>query len=206
MNIDIFPVGELQANCYFITEGNDLLIIDPGDQAAFLLEEMSRRNLHLVGIVATHGHFDHIMAVGEIQMSFDLPLHISKEDMFLVQRLGKTAHHFLRHNSLIVEPKKVVDAAEGPLTIGPFQLEIIHTPGHTPGSTSFYIQEENALFTGDTVFKGSVGDYSHSYSDKHDLFESLGKLERKVGEAALYPGHGEPSLLREELKHYHRQI
>ena len=94
MTIKKYSLGELQANCYFLIEGKDCLIIDPADDASFILEEIQRQQLNLVGMLATHGHFDHIGAVGEIQLSFNVPLYIFKEDRFLIDRLNETAKHF----------------------------------------------------------------------------------------------------------------
>ena len=74
----------MQANCYFLIDGEECLIIDPADEASFILEELQRRKLKLVGMLATHGHFDHIMAAGEIQKSLDVALYIDNKDMFLI--------------------------------------------------------------------------------------------------------------------------
>ncbi|MDO9027760.1 MAG: MBL fold metallo-hydrolase, partial [Candidatus Roizmanbacteria bacterium] len=71
MRVIKYSLGELQANCYFLVIENNCLIIDPGDEASFILEQLQRQKLHLVGVMATHGHFDHIGAVGEIQLSFN---------------------------------------------------------------------------------------------------------------------------------------
>ncbi|MFA6533362.1 MAG: MBL fold metallo-hydrolase, partial [Patescibacteria group bacterium] len=80
MRIVKYSLGQLQANCYFLIEDGNCLIIDPADDASFILEEMLRQQLNLVGMLATHGHFDHLGAVGEIQLSFNVPLYIFKED------------------------------------------------------------------------------------------------------------------------------
>jgi len=69
MKIYTYPVGELQANCYLLVHGIECLLIDPGDSAEFILQEIMQRNLHLLGIFATHGHFDHVMATGELRLS-----------------------------------------------------------------------------------------------------------------------------------------
>lgn len=107
MKISIFSLGQLQTNCYLLEQNGECIIIDPADDAGFLLEELSRRNLKLMALLATHGHFDHIMAVGEIQLSFAVPFYISEKDLFLVKRVKETARHFLGYEPFVVPPKQI---------------------------------------------------------------------------------------------------
>jgi len=201
MEIVTFPLGELQANSYLLIEDNECIIIDPADDAAFLLEELSRRNVKLKAMLATHGHFDHVMAAGEIHLSLEVPLFIFEEDQFLLDRLDSTAKHFLGYEPHIIKPTKVEYLNEGPMKIGEFAFEVIHTPGHTPGSACFYFShvrtghDLSLLFTGDTLFKDSIGDYSHRYSNKADLLDSIEKIRELARDAEMYPGHGESTLL-----------
>lgn len=195
MRIDSYPLGQLQANCYFLTQGNDCIIIDPGDSADFILEKIQRERLNLVALLATHGHFDHIMAVGEIQLSYDVPLYIHDDDLFLVKRLNETAKHFLGYDPAAIPPKKMLPLTPG---VGEFSLNVIHTPGHTPGSCSFYIVEENSVFTGDTLFKQGIGNYDHSYSDKKVLFSSLKTLFALPEETIVCPGHEDVTTIGDE--------
>ena len=198
MQILRFALGQLQTNCYILAHHYNCLIIDPGDSGEFLLEELQRRSLTLCGIIATHGHFDHIMAVGEIQLSFSVPLRVSSKDAFLAKRLGSTAKHFLGFEPHVIPIKKSVALLAGPLIISPFHLEVIATPGHTPGSCSFYFRDEGVVFTGDTLFKEGIGDCSHPYSSKSDLKISLQKLALLPPETIVYPGHGEDTILANE--------
>ena len=85
MKITTYPLGQLQANCYLLVHDKDCILIDPADDASFLLEEISRQNLNLVAMLATHGHFDHVMAVGEIQLSLKVPFYIHGKDLFLIK-------------------------------------------------------------------------------------------------------------------------
>jgi glyoxylase-like metal-dependent hydrolase (beta-lactamase superfamily II) len=204
MHITTFPLGQLQANCYFLVEDKQCLIIDPADSADFILEEIQRQNLEVVGMMATHGHFDHIMAAGELQLSLstlyqkEFPLYIHKEDLFLVKRLGETAKFFLgfEPSTLPIATFSFLEA--GPLEIGNFSFEVLHTPGHTPGSCSFYFKNDSTLFTGDTLFQGAVGRYDFSYSDKYELKKSVHSLLHLPDETILYPGHGEETSIQME--------
>lgn len=195
MEIITYQLGSLQANCYLLVNDKNCLIIDPGDDAPFLLEEIQRRRLNLVGMLATHGHFDHIGAIGEIQLSFNIPLYIFKEDQFLIDRLGDTAKHFLGFDPHFIIPKNIKYLKiKNLLKIENFKLKIIYTPGHTPGGCCFYFKEENALFTGDTLFAEGVGRTDLSYSSKTNLNKSLAKIH-KLKNIVIYPGHGESAMI-----------
>jgi len=194
MQILKFSLGQLKANCYCVIKDSNVLIIDPGDEASFILEEIQRRNLTPVAILATHGHFDHVMAVGEIQASYDIPFYLHASDLFLLKRLQSTVKHFLGYDPVILPIKNIVNVKDE-LKIKNFKLKIIFTPGHTPGSCSFYLKDENVLFTGDTLFKDGVGSYDHAYSNKTDLFKSIEKLLDLPEETIIYPGHAEETTV-----------
>ncbi|QQG44637.1 MAG: MBL fold metallo-hydrolase [Candidatus Roizmanbacteria bacterium] len=196
--IKSYPLGELQANCYFLIKNKECLIIDPADSADFILEELQKKNLKLLGLLATHGHFDHVLAAGEIQLSFKVPLYIFKEDLFLVKRLKETAKYFLGHEPYTVQPSIIHELAEGEMEICPFKFEVIKTPGHTPGGCCFYFKEENAVFTGDTLFKGAVGRTDLSYSSREDLKKSINRLSALPQDTIVYPGHGEDTMIGAE--------
>ncbi len=189
----------MQANCYLLEKEGECLLIDPAESADFLLEKIQSRNLGLVGSVATHGHFDHIMAAGEIQLTYPhLPLHIHKKDEFLLTRVAETAKHFLGYDPTVMPIRLRAGLPKGTCTIGSFVFEVIHTPGHTPGSCCLYFKEDKVLFTGDTLFQGGIGRYDFSYSDKEDLKKSLQQILKLTGDTVIYPGHGEESCIEYE--------
>jgi len=206
MKIIKFTLGQLQANCYFLIEGQNCLIIDPADDAPFILEELQRRRLKLIGMLATHGHFDHVMAVGEIQSSFDIPLYINKKDEFLLKRIEETAEYFLGFKHTILPVKKIENLnITDSFQISNFKLKIIFTPGHTPGGCSYYLPKEAVVFTGDTLFKGAIGRHDFSYCNKNDLKNSLMKLSKLPEKTLIYSGHGDETTIKEEqnnLLHY----
>jgi glyoxylase-like metal-dependent hydrolase (beta-lactamase superfamily II) len=193
MKVISYPLGQLQANCYFLIKKEECLLIDPGDDADFILGKIQQADLHLVGVMATHGHFDHVMAVGEIQESFDVPLYISKKDTFLLRRTKKSSEFFLGFSVPVLPIKKIKN-----LNIENWKLKIIETPGHTPGSVCYYFPEEKVIFTGDTLFKDGIGRYDFSYSSKNDLVNSLKKILKLPEETIVYPGHGAKTTILEE--------
>lgn len=199
MKILAYSLGSLKTNCYFLIQDSECIIIDPADDASFILEELLRKNLKLICMFATHGHYDHVMAAGEIQLSFNVPFYIHEKDMFLVDRLVETAHHFLGYNSHVIKPSNIKFInITNEFQINNFKFQILHSPGHTPGSCCIYIKEEGVLLTGDTLFNQGIGDYLHSYSSKTELIKSLKKLKKLPGETLAYPGHGDETILEEE--------
>jgi len=201
-----YQLGQLQTNCYFLVKENSCLIIDPADEAGFILEELQRRKLNLVGILATHGHFDHIGAVGEIQLTHDVPFYISEKDQFLVDRLNETAEHFLGYNPHFLPPTTVKYLTETKIfQISNFKFQIFACPGHTPGGVSYYLPAEALaeaglpiLFSGDTLFRQGIGRYDFSYCSKDDLKNSLKKLLKLPKNTKVYSGHGEETNIGNE--------
>ncbi|MBI4973966.1 MBL fold metallo-hydrolase [Candidatus Roizmanbacteria bacterium] len=204
MHIKHYPLGQLQANCYLLIQDKECILIDPADDANFLLEEISRQNLNLIAMLATHGHFDHVMAVGEIQLSMKVPFYIHEKDLFLINRLKETAKHFLGYEPQIIDPTIIKNLPNSSLKILNFKFQIIKTPGHTPGGCCFYLPEEQALFTGDTIFKEAVGRTDLSYSSKKDLNDSINQLIKSFPEeTVIYPGHGPETTIEQEAPLYH---
>ena len=197
MRIHTYPLGELQANCYLIENEGKGILIDPADDGSFLLEELQRKNVELEALFLTHGHFDHCMAAGEIQMSLDVPLYLHKKDQFLIDRLDSTAEHFLGYKPIIIPPKNV-KYISSKLKVKSLKLQILETPGHTPGGVCYYFPDEKIVFTGDTLFAGAIGRTDLSYSNKKDLWSSLKTILALPEETTIYPGHGESTYIGEE--------
>lgn len=202
MNVTIFPLGELQANCYLLEKDNHCLIVDPADSADFLTETIVSKGYVLDGMIATHGHFDHIMAAGELQINFSVPLYIHNDDNFLIDQLESTAQHFLSASPALLPISDKRSVHSGTLMIGNFDLTIMETPGHTPGSICIYIPEEEILFTGDTLFYHAVGAWNHTYSSKEKVQQSVKKILAMNDGIRILPGHGQETSVYEE-KEYH---
>lgn len=199
LKINQFSLGQLEANGYLISDKkNNCLIIDPGDEANFILEKIQKEKLIPQAILATHGHFDHIGAVGEIQLSFDIPFYIAQEDQFLIARLNENAKYFLGFDPHFIKPKNVKYLSIKKFHIQSFTFHVLKTPGHTPGSMCFYFKEQALIFTGDTLFKNGYGRYDFFYSDKNKLFNSLKTIFHLPKETVIYPGHGEKSWIKNE--------
>jgi len=198
MDISKFIVGQLRANCYLVKSGNDAIVIDSGDDGQFLSEKILAENLKIRAILATHGHFDHVLAAEELKMNFKAPFLISRKDEFILKKARKSAVYWTGVD-LGLDPARVDKFLQkgDKIRFGKEYLEVIETPGHTPGSVCFYSKKNKVLFSGDTVFKDGFGRTDFSYSSQEKLIESVKKLSKLSGGIVVYPGHGEKTTLKE---------
>ncbi len=188
------PMGIMEANCYLIydKDGGEGVVIDPGGNGKPLLQEIAKRALTIRYILNTHGHFDHIAGNADLD-KLHAPLGIHPADRDLLLEGGGTAWFGL---DFIASPTPTVELNEGQtLNVGQFHIEVIHTPGHTPGSVCFYIPEEKSLISGDTLFAGSVGRSDLPGGDARILDASLQRLLNFPLDTRIYPGHGPASTL-----------
>ena len=206
MKIEKLIVGQLQTNCYLIIAVRQLeekqsrrecLIIDPGDDADFIINRIRDLELKPIGIVATHGHFDHILSVTELKLAFGIPFYLHKADLSILKRTQSTAKYF---TGLEVDPPPPVDKylKKGQiLKVGRGNLKVIETPGHTPGSISLYSNKDKVVFVGDLLFAGGgVGRTDLQGGNAKLLDVSIKKILKLPKNTVVYPGHGEEFELR----------
>ena len=205
MLFEIHPlqVGQMRSNCYLVKDkkSSETLIIDPGDDGEYIIEQLTKLKCSPKLIIATHGHFDHIMAVLTLGLTFQIPFRLNCKDQFLVDNMRENARHFL---SIDPGPSPHVssDLSDNEqLKLGAINFNVIETPGHTPGSICLSDKRNKILFVGDLIFaEGGVGRTDFSYSDKHDLYASLLKIFKLDDKTEVYPGHGETFYLGKEKK------
>lgn len=201
-------VGSLSTNCYFLIDNKnkDTIIIDPGDDANYLSEYITSNNLKLNKIIATHGHVDHILGVMQLKLIFNADFYMNKKDSFLINYLEKSAKYFLNQIEVI---KPIIDYnlnEKTNISLSGKKLKIIETPGHTPGSVSIYINENNSLLVGDLLFyNGGVGRTDFSYSNKANLYESIHKIFKLPKKTKILSGHGEDSTIGKEIKFHEKE-
>lgn len=175
--IETLVVGSMATNCYIA----DDIIVDPGDDAEYILSHLKVKPTK---IVATHGHFDHIMAARAIQLAFNIPFYLHPDDHFLLKNMQSSAKYFLG--------LKDVDPPPAPAEIK--DISFIHTPGHTPGSICLLFGD--TLIVGDTIFAdGSVGESNHRYSDPLVFAQSIKKIRSYPKGTRILPGHGKEFYL-----------
>ncbi len=193
------PMGIMEANCYLIydKDGGEGVVIDPGGDGRPLLQTIAKNTLVIRYILNTHGHFDHTAGNADLDV-LNAPLAIHPADRDLLLEGGGAPWFGL---DFVPSPTPTVELSEGlVLTIGQFHIEIVHTPGHTPGSVCFYIPEEKSLISGDTLFAGSVGRSDLPGGDARILDASLQRLLDFPPDTHIYPGHGPTSTLAIERR------
>lgn len=194
MEVKKITVGIFQTNCYLVKKGNSSFIIDPGDEGERIIEWIEEEGISPSFILNTHAHLDHIGAVKFLQERLRIPFYIHQEEKEILLNPGSNFFPLSSYSPL--SPDGWLE--EGNLKWKEGWIEILHTPGHTPGSIC--IRVENLLFTGDTLFKESVGRCDLPGGDEEKLRRSLERLKKLPDEWEVFPGHGPSSLLGEEKK------
>jgi hydroxyacylglutathione hydrolase len=192
-------VGPLATNCFLVFDDKtkEALILDPGDDADYIERVINDLNLKPIKIVATHGHYDHVLAVTELKKAYQISFSASKKDNFLLKRASQSADYFSKiKNTLNPKIDKFLKEKDK-ISLGKTIFKIIETPGHTPGSLSLYSEKEKMIFVGDLMFAdGSIGRCDLSYSDCQKLGNSLEKIKSISSQShpIIYSGHG-PSFI-----------
>jgi hydroxyacylglutathione hydrolase len=199
VSVDRFVGGRWKANCYLVTSTTgEALVIDPGAGAFDLLAHVRAEGLRVVGVLCTHGHFDHVEAAAAVQQQVRAPLLLHSLDFRLLKSASLYRRLFDGQGPVptpIVET--FLDEGTQPLRLGPFSPHVWHTPGHTEGSVAFGI--ESALFTGDTLLQGKVGRTDLPGGDAQALAVSLELLVRMPAGLQLFPGHGDRTTMKAEV-------
>jgi hydroxyacylglutathione hydrolase len=205
MAFEIFEhrvVGPLQCNCYIVGDPatKEAVVIDPGDDADGIAESLAAHELSVTAIVATHAHFDHIVAAQRLRELTGAPFHLHSEDKPLLPWMQESGRLFLGAE-LPSPPEVDTDVDEGDrIKAGDVELEVVHTPGHSPGSISLIATD--VLFSGDTLFAGSIGRTDLPGGDIDELVAAVkGKLFELDDDTPVHPGHGPATTVGEEKLH-----
>lgn len=190
--------GDYQANCYiaYCKETLEGIIIDPGAEPEKILDLVEKNRIDIKFIVLTHGHGDHIGGVERIKEELGLGLYIHEDDKELLEDSSKNLSNIMSVGAVQLEADKLIKDGDI-LEFGHQKAQVIHTPGHTRGGICLKIGEH--LFTGDTLFKGSVGRSDLYGGDHVTLINSIkNKLLVLNGHMKVWPGHGDASTINEE--------
>jgi hydroxyacylglutathione hydrolase len=199
---EVLPVGMLACNCSVIGDEitREAIVIDPGDDISGIVAILKRHNLTVKTIAVTHAHIDHIGGAGKLRALTGAPVYMNEEDSVLAANLEMQANWLgveTPENPGIDTPSKEGDL----LRAGGIEAQVIHTPGHTPGSLSLFFAAEKKLIAGDTLFRGSVGRTDLPGGDSRTIAESIRhKLYRLPEDTVVFPGHGEETTIGNEMK------
>ncbi|KAB7708774.1 MBL fold metallo-hydrolase [Bacillus aerolatus] len=202
MNWTQLPLGPLQTNCYILSnKTKECIVFDPGADGERLVEWLKENGLKPLAILLTHAHFDHIGAVEQVRNSFDAPVYLHKEEQdWLVDPTLNGSERF-QLGKISGRPADHLLTDETSLTIGDFSFQLFHTPGHSPGSVSYFFEEGNAVFAGDTLFMGSIGRTDLQGGNHEQLLNSIHEhLLTLPEEVIVLPGHGPATTIGEEME------
>jgi len=193
LKIEQMELGPVQTNCYIVSNhGKQALIFDPGEEAVKIKGLLKKRGLTPLAILLTHAHFDHIGAVDELRELYKIPvyLHTLEKDWLGRPNLNGSGKYAAVPDYRINEAD-VLLTDEKELAIGPFEMDLLHTPGHSPGSISYSFKEEGFAIVGDTLFRGSIGRTDLIDGSEKKLLQSIrSSLLTLPAETVLFPGHG----------------
>jgi glyoxylase-like metal-dependent hydrolase (beta-lactamase superfamily II) len=201
--VETFPVGPLQCNCTILADekSREAVVIDPGDEPDRILRALAAMKLVPVALLHTHAHFDHITGSRAVKQATHAPIRLHPADRPLYDALPEQAAFFgLRAEAPLPPDDPLTDEEE--IRFGPYALRAIHTPGHTPGSTCFALQgDQPLLFSGDTLFRRSVGRTDLWGGDTSAILESIRqKLFALPGDLPVVCGHGPGTTIDEERR------
>ena len=189
LQITTLPLGAYQTNCYILWDENSphCLVIDPGYEPETVLRQCERLEKSIAAILLTHGHFDHVGGVRTLAEKTGCAVYLCPEELSMPAEITAGPLYY-------THPCRDGDL----LQLCTKTIRVLHTPGHTPGSVCFAV--ENALFTGDTLFQGSCGRTDLPGGSWPSIAQSLRRLKALNSPYAVYPGHGPATTLDEEKR------
>ena len=196
MGIKTFTIGAFETNTYLITKGDKAVLVDPGLDLISIIDEINK--YHIEAILITHGHIDHIDGCGLV----NAPIYVGKADLVNFTDLSRSLYKMTG-----IKPKydasklKLIGVDDNEvITLENFSFKVIHTPGHTDGSCCFLYYKN--LFSGDTLFNGSIGRVDFPTGSVRKMKESLLKIVETCGYyVTVYPGHDSKTTIKEEKKY-----
>ena len=206
MTIEHYVVGPIQTNCYFAINSitGDLLVVDPGASGERLAEIAREKGYQPLAILLTHGHYDHVDGIEDFVAAFpdrEIPVYAHQDEkeilrdarMNLSGDMSWTGHKKYDADVFVRDHEK--------LSLAGFSIEVLHTPGHTPGGCCYYIAEEQVLFSGDSLFCGSVGRTDFPGGSMHQLVRSVKEQCLTLPEeTVVLPGHEAASTIGDEKR------
>lgn len=202
IRVEFLVVGPVSTNCYLgiNEESKEALIVDPGDRADQIQAMIEREGVKPVAILLTHGHFDHMMAAEELRRIYDIPVYAGEKEQEVLENASlNLSTGFIRKSYTMTADHYLRDGEE--LILAGSRIQVLETPGHTPGGCCYYLAEEGILFSGDTLFCQSVGRTDFPGGSFDEIKKSIKeKLFLLPAETICYCGHGEGTRIGREME------
>lgn len=199
MKISSLSLGLVETNVYFIENDTSVILVDPANDSDLIIKKLNQINKKLVAVLLTHGHFDHIGALDDIIEKYDVPVFMHKSEFDFLTNVNKNGSEKFKQYGLpnVISNAKPQPLEEGDANVAGFHFNVLHTPGHSPGSLTFVFNEFAVV--GDTLFKQGIGRTDLYKGDYETLVNSiLDKLFELDDDLPLFPGHGPYTTVEDE--------
>lgn len=203
LNISSLTVGDLAVNCWFLVneDTKEALVFDPGDEPGRILACTEKKGWRIAHILLTHGHADHMGGAEELKRLTGAAVCALAEEEPMLKNGKTNLSVFIQHRVITMEADEYVQDGQE-LTLSGIRLQVIHTPGHTPGGCCYYCEEAGCVFAGDTLFQGSVGRSDFPGGSMSEIVRSVReKLFLLPDDTRVCPGHGEETTIAYEKKY-----